>query len=240
MNTPDLQNAVRQALTQNAGGSPAQNQFQHGMNMQNAFMPRQHWNPDMQYAPDPLKGNPQAFVQEKPDSYFTVFPDPSRYAPQISQGQYNAMMQQDYGQNPNVNTGQQPQQAAPAESKYDYSKYISGDIWNTRVRNVSGKDWSERFLGDVGAGLSYGNFDNYSKYAPKAPGEDATQQDWMNYRMAQDLWDKGLSNAGSQGVGGYGMGKSKLDALTEAPDWSHLYSGYDKGQTFRDSILQGN
>ena len=192
MNTPDLQNAVRQALTQNAGDSPAQNQFQHGMNMQNAFMPRQHWNPDMQYAADPLKGNPQAFVQEKPDTYFTVFPDPSRYAPQISQGQYNAMMQQDYGQNPNVNT--QPQApAAPAapSSTMDYMKWLDGSIWDTEVKTIGGIKGT---LGNVGANWSYGNYDMHSKYAPPKPGEGASQQDWVNYNTANDIWNTKLKS----------------------------------------------
>ena len=229
MNTPDLQNAVRQSLTQNAGGSPAQNQFQR-MNMQNAFMPRQHWNsdmeyapdpsrqhywnPDMQYAADPLKGNPQAFVQEKPDTYFTVFPDPSRYAPQISQGQYNAMMQQDYGQNPNVNTGQQPQQDAAPSTTVDYMKWLDGSIWDTEIRNASGKEWSAKRLGDIGKGYSYANYQPHERYAPPKPGEGATQQDWVNYQAARSAWDQGMQGE---------------------------YATPDKFTQFNmDSILQGN
>jgi hypothetical protein len=193
MNTPDLQNAVRQALTQNAGGSPAQNQFQHGMNMQNAFMPQQHWNQNFQYGNDPLKQNPYAFVQEKPDSYFTVFPDPSRYAPQISQGQYNAMMQQDYGQNPNVNTEPQaPAAPAAPSSTMDYMKWLDGSIWDTEIRNVSGKEWSAQRLGDIGKGYSYANYQPHERYAPPKPGEGATQQDWVNYQAARSAWDQGM------------------------------------------------
>jgi hypothetical protein len=109
-NNDGLQNAVQQAMMHNSGQQQNRNQ----MGMQQAFQ-QQHWNPNMQYRPDPLKQNPQAFAQEASNPYYTVFPDPSRYAPQISQGQYNAMMQQDYGQNPNVNAPGLQQAASPQQ-----------------------------------------------------------------------------------------------------------------------------
>jgi hypothetical protein len=209
MNTPDLQNAVRQALTQNAGGSPAQNQFQHGMNMQNAFMPQQHWNQNFQYGNDPLKQNPYAFVQEKPDSYFTVFPDPSRYAPQISQGQYNAMMQQDYGQNPNVNTEPQaPAAPAAPNTTMDYTKWLDGSIWDQEIthRNTP----MSMTLGSLADGGSSGGWSGQfgwgdaAKYAPPKPGEGATNQDWIAYNTAKNMWNERID-----------AGKSRYDSIMQ-------------------------
>jgi hypothetical protein len=171
----------------------------------------------------------QMYVPEEYDGYIVSQANPYAIGPNAQTwNDYTTGMQEDYGHY-SPPKAKAPAPAKPKPSKYDYSKYLSGEIWNTRVRNASGKDWSERLLGDVGRGLSYGNFDNYSKYAPKKPGADATAQDWSNYRQAQQLWSQGLSNAGSgPQLGGYGMGKKRLDALDYSTvNWDHLYAGYN-------------
>jgi hypothetical protein len=190
--------------------------------MGQAFMPAGYQNDNytMRQA-----GNPY-FLPEPQDLYVTQPANMWEGSNPMTWQDYGQQMANDYGAG-----AQKPAPAAPAKpsTTMDYSKWLSGDIWNTRVRNASGKDWSERLLGDVGSGLSYGNFDNYSRYAPPKPGEGATQEDWRNYREANNLWNQGLSNVGSSGnLGGYGVGKKRLDKLDMSTvNWDHLYKGWN-------------
>ena len=193
-------------------GQQRQNQF----GMQNAFMPEGYMNDNYSMR---QAGNPY-FLPEPQDLYVTMAPDYWNQSNPMTWQDYTTQMQEDYGHY------SPPKEAAPAakpaKSKYDYSKYFSGDIWNTKVSNI-GKTFTD-YLGNVGREWSYGNFDNYSRYAPKKPGADATQEDWRNYREANNLWNQGLSNIG----GGGEFTRSQGKMVDGKMDWSALYDGWNR------------
>ena len=191
-------------------GQQRQNQF----GLQNAFMPEgyQNDNYSMRQAANPY------FIPGPQDLYITNAPDMWEQTNPMTWQDYTTQMQDDYG---HYSPPQEAQQAAAPSTTMDYGKYLNGDIWDTEIwnagRTVKGT------LGNVGNNWSYGTYDPVAQYAPKKPGENATQQDWTNYQAALSAWDRGLAGANQHMMTGYKDGVGYAGGGTG--NWNDILQG---------------
>ena len=180
-------------------GQQRQNQF----GMRNAFMPEGYMNDNYSMR---QAGNPY-FIPEPQDLYVTMAPDYWNQSNPMTWQDYTTQMQEDYGAFSPPEEAAAPKPAAPSTTM-DYSKWLNGSIWDQEIshRYIGAK----QTLGALADGGSSGGWTGMhgwgdaAKYAPPKPGEGATNQDWIAYNTAKNMWDDRIS-----------AGKTRYDSIMQ-------------------------